>query len=304
MPNGTTQPALAVVAMIAVSLLQAGCAIPPRAGLSRLAVVNQAPAVTDDAQFARLASDISTDVPTTQLLSAAPGTCGPTAAPVVHFVVPEPVLFATASDQPGANAAAALNEIAALVMQDSPASVVTVLGHTDALGSDAYNMDLSKRRAETVLRALAADGIDPDRLSAVAIGKRQPIADDATPEGRQQNRRVEFLISRCLAANLGVVAAVAPARLQPGPDTRQSRAAEVLRLQPGGGYGLAPLATIELRPADDKPPNPVQVSSPTAAAAAPLPSVRVAQPAPPPHYLPRTPSPDVQPNRLGSAVPF
>jgi outer membrane protein OmpA-like peptidoglycan-associated protein len=314
MPNWTPWLACAVkVATSVTLLLPTGCATPSPYSVYGFPTMaqpeNQAP---DDRQLARLASAMADDASGTEVMSASPGTCGsPAATLVVHIVIPERVLFATASDQPGPDAAAALESIAGKIRQQAPGAELTVLGHTDAVGSDAYNLDLSKRRALAVLRALVARGLSADRLTAVAIGKRQPIADNGTPEGRTRNRRVEVLASRCLAANLDVVTGVARNPPLAAPDGNTIRPVEVLRLDPAGAYGLTPLGTVTLRlPGPDRSPSvPAQQSNPLKTAApgqplAPLPSAGVARPAPAPHFQPRTLSPDVQPNPLGSAVPF
>jgi outer membrane protein OmpA-like peptidoglycan-associated protein len=73
-----------------------------------------------------------------------------------------------------------------------PNEHITITGHTDSDGSDAYNMDLSYRRANAVRAWLITNGVRPDALRAVGLGERQPIADNATAEGKRQNRRVEF----------------------------------------------------------------------------------------------------------------
>ena len=67
-------------------------------------------------------------------------------------------------------------------------------GHTDAIGSDAYNDDLSKRRAQTVADHLQSQGITGDRMRTHGYGAAHPIADNATDEGRDLNRRVELKI--------------------------------------------------------------------------------------------------------------
>jgi len=69
---------------------------------------------------------------------------------------------------------------------------VEVAGHTDSRGSEAYNMDLSLRRAESVKNYLVTKGIPADRLVIKGYGESQPVADNATDEGRFQNRRVEL----------------------------------------------------------------------------------------------------------------
>ena len=79
-------------------------------------------------------------------------------------------------------------EIAALC----PHVDVQVSGHTDATGDKAYNIDLSKQRADAVVAYLVSAGLDADRLTAVGLGFSQPIADNSTEEGRAQNRRIEF----------------------------------------------------------------------------------------------------------------
>ena len=69
---------------------------------------------------------------------------------------------------------------------------VEVAGHTDSVGSDDHNMDLSQRRAEAVRAYLIGKGIAADRLVAKGYGETQPVADNATAEGRFKNRRVEL----------------------------------------------------------------------------------------------------------------
>ena len=70
---------------------------------------------------------------------------------------------------------------------------VVVTGYTDSIGSDAYNIRLSERRAKTVRDALVADGIAADRITTKGMGKADPVASNATAEGRAQNRRVEIV---------------------------------------------------------------------------------------------------------------
>jgi outer membrane protein OmpA-like peptidoglycan-associated protein len=65
-------------------------------------------------------------------------------------------------------------------------------GHTDSIGSDAYNQKLSTRRAEAVVNYLVEKGVDKARITAVGFGESQPVATNDTPEGRQLNRRVEI----------------------------------------------------------------------------------------------------------------
>lgn len=69
--------------------------------------------------------------------------------------------------------------------------VVIAVGHTDWIGTDAYNMRLSMRRAEAVKAYLVSRGIPANRIYTEGKGERQPIADNRTREGRAKNRRVE-----------------------------------------------------------------------------------------------------------------
>lgn len=86
---------------------------------------------------------------------------------------------------------AALNN-AALALQSQPDLRLTVAGHTDSRGDDAYNRDLSQRRAAAVKRFLVDAGVDGERIDAVGFGESEPVADNTTTEGRAMNRRVEF----------------------------------------------------------------------------------------------------------------
>ncbi len=70
---------------------------------------------------------------------------------------------------------------------------IEVAGHTDSMGSDAYNMRLSKQRADAVRNFLISRGVAADRLTAKGYGESQPVADNATEEGRFKNRRVELV---------------------------------------------------------------------------------------------------------------
>ena len=79
------------------------------------------------------------------------------------------------------------------VMNDNPSLHVSAEGHTDSIGTDAYNQRLSERRAKAVRDYMVSQGIDASRISTVGYGKTKPIADNKTAEGRAENRRVEIM---------------------------------------------------------------------------------------------------------------
>lgn len=79
-------------------------------------------------------------------------------------------------------------------LKGEPNIRVEVAGHTDSVGSEAYNQKLSERRAQAVADYLISRGVDPKRLKAVGYGKDKPIASNATDAGRAENRRVELQI--------------------------------------------------------------------------------------------------------------
>jgi len=83
----------------------------------------------------------------------------------------------------------------ARVMRDYPQTLIRVEGHTDSTGSEAYNMQLGRRRADAVRNLLIQNGVGAQRMDAVSYGEGQPIANNNTPEGRQLNRRVEIKIA-------------------------------------------------------------------------------------------------------------
>ncbi|MBL7810137.1 MAG: OmpA family protein [Saprospiraceae bacterium] len=82
------------------------------------------------------------------------------------------------------------------IMRENPKLSIEIVGHTDALGEDAYNLDLSKRRAMAVEKFLLNNKINKTRLRSKGEGESKPIATNDTDEGRAQNRRVEFVVIR------------------------------------------------------------------------------------------------------------
>lgn len=104
------------------------------------------------------------------------------------------VTFAVDSTQISPSFRAALDEVAAS-LQKYPNSLIDVMGHTDSTGSDSYNLDLSRRRAEAVANYLGMRGVSRARIATVGYGEQYPRADNSTEEGRALNRRVEIRIT-------------------------------------------------------------------------------------------------------------
>ncbi len=101
------------------------------------------------------------------------------------------VEFESDSDVITAAGRALLDEVVVALAQ-FPDVKVEIGGHTDDIGSDEYNLELSRRRADAVLAYLVGQGQDATRLVVVGYGESQPIADNATADGRARNRRIEF----------------------------------------------------------------------------------------------------------------
>jgi outer membrane protein OmpA-like peptidoglycan-associated protein len=87
-----------------------------------------------------------------------------------------------------------LDDVAYLLQRNPQIQLVRVEGHTDWIGPDAYNQNLSERRADSVRNYLIQKGIDPSRMVAVGYGETRPIADNNTVKGRARNRRTEFTV--------------------------------------------------------------------------------------------------------------
>jgi outer membrane protein OmpA-like peptidoglycan-associated protein len=104
------------------------------------------------------------------------------------------VTFAVDSTEVSPGFRASLDQVAQS-MTRYPNSLIDVLGHTDSTGADSYNLDLSRRRAEAVSNYLVSRGVSRARIETTGYGEQYPIADNSTPEGRAQNRRVEVRIT-------------------------------------------------------------------------------------------------------------
>jgi outer membrane protein OmpA-like peptidoglycan-associated protein len=103
------------------------------------------------------------------------------------------VLFASGKTAllPGAQEKLAL---VADALKDQGDKQIVVEGHTDTQGSDASNQELSKVRAQTVRDFLVSHGVPSDHIRAEGLASTRPVADNKTPEGRANNRRVEIIV--------------------------------------------------------------------------------------------------------------
>ena len=110
------------------------------------------------------------------------------------------LLFETGGSDLKGGATSNLDKLV-LVLDEYPDRTVLIEGHTDNVGSDDFNFDLSNRRADSVQSYLAGHGVDPGRLSSTGLGEGSPIAGNDTDTGRQQNRRVEIIISNATTAS-------------------------------------------------------------------------------------------------------
>ncbi len=81
-----------------------------------------------------------------------------------------------------------------LVLNEYKSTMIEVAGHTDSTGSDSYNQMLSQQRAQAVSNILMQNGVQAVRIDTVGYGESRPIASNSTPQGRQQNRRVELTL--------------------------------------------------------------------------------------------------------------
>ena len=107
--------------------------------------------------------------------------------------LPQDILFATDSAALRPDLVRDIRAVAGN-LNAYPDSTVQILGHTDNTGDAGYNQDLSYRRAQSVADVLVAEGVSSGRVQPIGRGESQPVASNLTPEGKQQNRRVEIVI--------------------------------------------------------------------------------------------------------------
>ncbi|MCP5431925.1 MAG: OmpA family protein [Alphaproteobacteria bacterium] len=112
----------------------------------------------------------------------------------ILLVMPGNITFKTDSSDVNSSFYPVLSDVS-LVLKEFDKTTVEVMGHTDSDGSDAYNESLSQKRANSVSQYLVSQGVMPQRLVVIGYGETRPVAPNTTPDGKQQNRRVEIQIS-------------------------------------------------------------------------------------------------------------
>ncbi len=108
--------------------------------------------------------------------------------------IPSDVSFDTGRADIKSNLRPILDQFAS-GLSNQPNTEVRIIGHTDNVGSDAVNDPLSLQRAQSTRNYLTARGVNPNRVSIDGRGEREPIATNATADGRAQNRRVEIYLA-------------------------------------------------------------------------------------------------------------
>jgi outer membrane protein OmpA-like peptidoglycan-associated protein len=126
-------------------------------------------------------------------------------APVLRVVFEEKVFFDTALWDIRPEAQNILDVVAEAFRKERGEPTVFVAGHTDSRGSDAYNHNLSVKRAESVAAALASRGVGPTKIWSIGFGKSVPLRPNNSPSNMAANRRVEFIIASKLEAATEVV---------------------------------------------------------------------------------------------------
>ena len=175
---------VALVALLAVALLlPAGCGSRTAKGAGIGAAVGAVTGAVVGARMDRQAEELAKVAETKRTEQ---GVIVTLSSNKIHFDVDQAVV----KD----DSRATLVELAN-ILKNYPEDIIVVAGHTDSDGSEAYNMDLSKRRAQAVVDILAANGVPSESIQAHGYGEAQPVASNETAEGKALNRRVELSIT-------------------------------------------------------------------------------------------------------------
>ncbi|MDX5349360.1 MAG: OmpA family protein [Paracoccaceae bacterium] len=146
------------------------------------------------------------------------------AADVNAVIARTKITFTPSSAEIATTARPVLDELAG-ILTACPPMQLEIGGHTDSQGSEGGNQALSQARAEAVLLALQGRRVDISGMTAVGYGEATPIADNATEEGREANRRIEFVLKGAPVVAAGPEAAADPEATGPGPAAPEATAA-------------------------------------------------------------------------------
>lgn len=183
--------------------------------------------------------------------------------------------FKSNSDSPTAESSRILKQLAA-ELNKRPELAVRIEGHSDSVGSDQANLEVSQRRADRVKEILVQNGVAAERLEAVGMGDKNLIASSVTPAGQEKNRRVEFHIAG--AASPPPAAEPPPPPAAPEPP--------LIPVAPPPAAPPAPPAPAPVSPPMAAPPPPPPPPPPVAP---PLPPAQPLAPVPPPATQPVAP---------------
>jgi len=112
----------------------------------------------------------------------------------VRLIMPNNITFDTDRSDLRASFTEVLNSII-LVLNHYPDTTLNIVGHTDSVGSDAYNLTLSNNRANAVAQYLVSQNVAPSRVTSRGAGEKYPVASNDSESGRSLNRRVELSIA-------------------------------------------------------------------------------------------------------------
>lgn len=206
-----------MIAAVAAGLALSGCTTDPNTGQQRLnkaaigglagaaggATISKATGGDKTGRDALIGAALGTGVgyymerqakQLEQQMAGTGVTVTPNANGNIDLVMPGNITFSFDNASLNPSFMPTLDKLAS-TMNEYNQNTVTVAGHTDSKGDAGYNMDLSRKRANSVRNYLVSRGVASNRISVAAYGESRPVADNNTDYGRQQNRRVELVIN-------------------------------------------------------------------------------------------------------------